>query len=73
MERTLTKSLIQKFLAQECTEEKMQYIVEQMNTPEGQKLFDEVMAENWAYYHCLANRIRKPVTCLIHLAGFFSS
>jgi hypothetical protein len=26
----------------------VQYIVEQMNTPEGQKLFDEVMAENWA-------------------------
>jgi hypothetical protein len=37
MERTLTKSLIQKFLAQECTEEEMQYIVEQMNTPEGPK------------------------------------
>ena len=38
MEGTLTKSLIPKFLARERTEEEIQNIVEQMNTPEGQKL-----------------------------------
>lgn len=47
MEEPLTRELIIKFLAQQCTEAEKQTILQGINTPEGQKLFDEVLLDRW--------------------------
>ncbi|PWK79548.1 FecR protein [Mucilaginibacter oryzae] len=47
MQEEISKKLIIKFLGQQCTEAERQVVLQVLNTPEGQRLFDEVLQERW--------------------------
>ncbi|QDW25168.1 DUF4974 domain-containing protein [Pedobacter sp. KBS0701] len=47
MQQQISKSLIKKFLAKECTEDERTVVIKALNTAAGQRLFDEVLLAGW--------------------------
>ncbi|MCC8409468.1 FecR domain-containing protein [Mucilaginibacter sp. UR6-1] len=47
MQEPISKKSIIRFLSHECSEAERQEVLHALNTPEGQRLFDEVLQERW--------------------------